>query len=165
MKLDHVHCPMRKFWRPSLRLIGQNNVGISKNCTSLPRVKFCLPALCFLKGRTKCKNESFLAIRMKIHQNFSSSMTPRGLEKKRNRRLCPNFWLLQGRIQDLKRRGRRWLGGEFLGIFRGLFKEFDAKTGGRAPPPLWIRVCVMCICGIFATITILRGTNWVPCCI
>ena len=30
----------------------------------------------------------------------------------------------------------------YLGQFRGLFKEFGAKTGGRAPPappPLWIR--------------------------
>ena len=31
----------------------------------------------------------------------------------------------------------------YLGQFRGLFKEFHAKTGGRAPPapppPLWIR--------------------------
>ena len=31
MKIDYVHCPMRKFWRTSLRPVGQNNVGISKN--------------------------------------------------------------------------------------------------------------------------------------
>ena len=30
MKIDYVHCPMRKFWRTSLRPFGQNNVGISK---------------------------------------------------------------------------------------------------------------------------------------
>ena len=29
----------------------------------------------------------------------------------------------------------------YLGQFRGLFKEFGAKTGGRVPPPLWIRAC------------------------
>ena len=30
---------------------------------------------------------------------------------------------------------------DFFGQFRGLFKEFGAKRGGRAPPaiPLWIR--------------------------
>ena len=49
MKIDYVHCPMRKFWRTSLRPFGQNNVRISKKwdrgglpgegCTSLPRVK------------------------------------------------------------------------------------------------------------------------------
>ena len=42
-------------------------------------VKFCLPALCFLIGRTKGRNESFLTIRMKIHQNFSSKKK-QGLE-------------------------------------------------------------------------------------
>ena len=31
MKIGYVHCPMRKFWRTSLRTFGQNNVGISKN--------------------------------------------------------------------------------------------------------------------------------------
>ena len=31
LKIDYVHCPMRKFWRTSLRPVGQNNVGISKN--------------------------------------------------------------------------------------------------------------------------------------
>ena len=31
MKIDHVHCPMGKFWRTSVRPFGQNNVGISKN--------------------------------------------------------------------------------------------------------------------------------------
>ena len=31
----------------------------------------------------------------------------------------------------------------FFGQFRGLFKEFGAKKGGRAPlaTPLWIRAC------------------------
>ena len=28
---------------------------------------------------------------------------------------------------------------EYLWQSRGLFKEFGAKTGVRAPPPLWIR--------------------------
>ena len=28
MKIDYVHCPMRKFWRTSSRPFGQNNVGI-----------------------------------------------------------------------------------------------------------------------------------------
>ena len=31
-------------------------------------------------GRTEGKNGSFIAIRMRIHQNLSSSMTPMGLE-------------------------------------------------------------------------------------
>ena len=39
-------------------------------------VKFCLPALNFLMGRTEGKNGSFIAIRMRIHQKFSSFMTP-----------------------------------------------------------------------------------------
>ena len=33
---------------------------------------------------------------------------------------------------------------DFFGKFSGLFKEFGAKRGGRAPaapPPLWIRAC------------------------
>ena len=103
MKIDYVHCPMRWFWRTSLRPVGQNNVGISKNWDAWGRlhlfahgktwVKFCLPTLHFLMGRTKGKNGSFIAIRMRIHQNFSSSMTP--LWKKNwGRRLCPNSWLL-----------------------------------------------------------------------
>ena len=48
---------------------------------------------------------------------------------------------MQGQIQDLKKEGRRWLRGSpqrffgaYLSQFRGLFKEFSAKTGGRAPP-------------------------------
>ena len=28
---------------------------------------------------------------------------------------------------------------DFFDQFRGLFKEFGTKRGGRAPPPLWIR--------------------------
>ena len=35
-------------------------------------VKSCLPALHFLMGHIKGKNGSFIAIRMRIHQNFSS---------------------------------------------------------------------------------------------
>ena len=61
-----VHCPMRKFWRTSLRPFGQNNVG-------KPAIIFPL-----LMGRTEGKNGSFMAItciRMRIHQNFSSPMT------------------------------------------------------------------------------------------
>ena len=30
---------------------------------------------------------------------------------------------------------------DIFGQFRGLFQEFGAKRGGRAPPPLWIRAC------------------------
>ena len=50
------------------------------------RVKFCLPTLHFLMGRTEGENGSFMAIRMRIYQNCSSSMTPSWL--------CPNFCLL-----------------------------------------------------------------------
>ena len=44
--------------------------------TSLPRpgVKFCLPTLGFLMGRTDGKN-GFLSMRMKIHLFFFSCMT------------------------------------------------------------------------------------------
>ena len=72
MKIDHVHCPMRKFWRTSLRPFGQNNVGILKKWDTWGRphlfnqgkrwVKFCLPTLHFLMGRTEGKNGSFIAI-------------------------------------------------------------------------------------------------------
>ena len=34
------------------------------------------------------------------------------------------------------------------------------KEGSEAMPKFLI---VKCICGIFATITVLRGTHWVPC--
>ena len=37
-----------------------------------------------------CGEPCFIAIRMRIHQNFSSSMTP----STGGWRLCPNFWLL-----------------------------------------------------------------------
>ena len=52
MKIYYVHCPMRTFWRTSLRPVWQNNMGISKmsweGCTSSPMVKpgwswVCLP--------------------------------------------------------------------------------------------------------------------------
>ena len=76
---------MRKFWKTLSRPFEQNNVGISKNWDTRGRlhkfaqgktwVKFCLPALHFLMGRTKGKNGSFIAIRMRIHHNFFSSMT------------------------------------------------------------------------------------------
>ena len=46
-----------------------------EGCTSLPMVKFCLPALRFRMGRNEGENGSFIAIRMRIHQNFSSSMS------------------------------------------------------------------------------------------
>ena len=36
-------------------------------------VKFCLPTLHFLMGRTEGKNGSFIAIRMRIHQKLCSS--------------------------------------------------------------------------------------------
>ena len=76
MKIDYVHCPMRKFWRTSLRLFGQNNVGISKNrddwgrlhkfAQGKTRVKFCLPTLHFLMWRTEGKNGSFIAMRINL---------------------------------------------------------------------------------------------------
>ena len=36
----------------------------------------------------------------------------------------------------------------YSGQFRGLFKQFDVKTGGRAPPapPLYIRAWLCCEC-------------------
>ena len=37
--IDYVHCPMRKFWRLSLRLFEQNNVRISKNFCLLKKVE------------------------------------------------------------------------------------------------------------------------------
>ena len=48
---------------------------------------------------------------------------------------------MQGQIQDSKKEGaqvaqgspQRFFGA-YLSQFRGLFKEFSAKTGGRAPP-------------------------------
>ena len=50
---------------------------------------------------------------------------------------------VEGRIQDLKKEGAQRVGGSptqafltILGQFRGLFKEFGTKKGGRAPPPL-----------------------------
>ena len=52
---------------------------------------------------------------------------------------------MQGRIQDLKKReGAEGSGArpqDFFGQFRGLFKEFGAKRGGRTPScaPLWFR--------------------------
>ena len=58
-------------------------------------VKFCLPTLHFLMGRTEGKNESFIAIRMRIHQKLCSSLTPSWTRKKNGgRRLCSNFCLL-----------------------------------------------------------------------
>ena len=52
--------------------------------------------------------------------------------------------ITRGGSRIWKKKGRRWLGASFwayLGQFRGLFKEFGAKTGGRVPPapPFWIR--------------------------
>ena len=38
MKIDYVHCPMRKLWRTSLRPFRQNNVGISKNWDTWERL-------------------------------------------------------------------------------------------------------------------------------
>ena len=75
---------------------------------------FCLPTLHFLMGRTEGKNGTFMAIglRMSIHQNISSSMTP--------------------------------------------------SWRPEAMPEFLI---VMCIYGIFSTVTELRGTRWVPWCI
>ena len=60
------------------------------------RVKFCLPTLHFLMGRTEGKKGSFMAIRMRIHQKLCSSLTALWTLKKEKggRRLCPNFWLL-----------------------------------------------------------------------
>ena len=84
-------------------------------------MKFCLPALHFLIGRTEGKNGSFIAIRMRIHQNFSSSMTSLG-------------WKLKN----------------------------QKKNRPEAMPKFLI---VMCICGIFATVTVLWGTRWVTWCI
>ena len=48
-----------------------------EGCTSLPRhgktwVKFCVPTLHFLMERTEGKNSSFMAIKIRIHQKFSS---------------------------------------------------------------------------------------------
>ena len=70
MKIDYVNCPMsmRRFWRTSLRPFWQNNVGISKNWSFV----------CLLCSSSKGKNGGFMAIRMRIHQNFSSSMTTGG---------------------------------------------------------------------------------------
>ena len=54
-------------------------------CTSCPGEdlgKFCLSALRSLMGRTEGNNGSFLAIRMKIHRNLSSSLTPSCTQKK-----------------------------------------------------------------------------------
>ena len=56
--------------------------------------------------------------------------------------------LCQGRIQDLKKEGAqrlRRLAPRIFLVNLGLFKEIDAKRGGRAPPappPLWIRACM-----------------------
>ena len=56
-----------------------------------------------------------------------------------------HFTQMQGRIQDLKKEwaqgGLRARPPRFFCSFRGLFKDFDAKRGRRAPPapPLWIR--------------------------
>ena len=95
MKIDYVHCPMRKFWRTSLRPFGQNNVGSQRNeipgegCTSLPRVKpgwsfVCLPCTCSW-GAPRVKIGSFMAIRMRIHQKLSSFMTPSWTLKKKKK--------------------------------------------------------------------------------
>ena len=50
-----------------------------------------------------------------------------------------HWYLGQGQIQDLQKEGAQWLSGahcqDFCGQFRGLFKEFGAKRGRRAPPP------------------------------
>ena len=83
IKIAYVHCPIRKFRRQSIegRLDGtmweSPRIEIAgEGCTSFPRVK---PGRCFVCGpyayswgvpRVKMK-----AIRMKIHQHFSSSMT------------------------------------------------------------------------------------------
>ena len=75
-----------------------------------------LQATRLLMGRTEGKNGSFLAIRMKIHQNFSSSMTV----------------------------------------------SWSSKKIYRAELAMPKFVIVMCICGIFATVTVLRGTRRVP---
>ena len=59
MKIDYVYCPMRKFWRTSLRPFGQNNVGISnempgEGCTS-----------------NDCLNVPIPAVKLKLHNCFA----------------------------------------------------------------------------------------------
>ena len=71
-------------------------------------VKFCLPSLHFLMGRTEGKNESFITIRMRIHQNLCSSLT-----------------------------------------HGGYAKIYDCYVHNS----------------VFATVSVLRGTRWVPWCI
>ena len=88
IKIDYVQVAL---WRSSgghhldrldRTMCESQRIGIpGESCTSLPRVnktwvKFCLPALHFLMGRTKGKIGSFIAIRIRIHQKFASSMTP-----------------------------------------------------------------------------------------
>ena len=79
MKLDYVHCPMRKFWRPSLRpfvhwtLYESLRIEIpGEGCTSLPRVKpwwsFVCPFVTLPHGAHRGKNGSFLAIGLKMYQ-------------------------------------------------------------------------------------------------
>ena len=42
IKIDYVHCPMRKFWRTSLRPVGQNNVGIFSSCEQRPLLSWSI---------------------------------------------------------------------------------------------------------------------------
>ena len=57
-------------------------------------VKFCLPTLHFLMGRTEGRNESFMAIRMRTHKKFSSSMTPSWTWKKKGPEPVPKYLIV-----------------------------------------------------------------------
>ena len=81
MKRDYVHCPMGKFWRTSLRPFGQNNVG------GKTWVKFCLPALRFLKFLSpKDKNSLIFLFSHYFLVDLKKKL-------KRGRKQCPNFCL------------------------------------------------------------------------
>ena len=59
MKIDYVHCLMRRFWRTLLRSFGQNNMGISgfpteKTIISLFSQKYQLSAREQLKKPSHC---------------------------------------------------------------------------------------------------------------
>ena len=98
MKIDYAHCTMRTMWE-SLRYPEKAALS-ALVCPgwNLGEVMFACSTLSH--GVPEGKNESFLAIKMKIHQFFFRPWPPRGLKKTQReagdfaRLLCAYMWYI-----------------------------------------------------------------------